>query len=207
MQRAMQLRLPAIGTLALIASLAFAAPAAAEMIAPRPAPAGEPVMQQPVASTPAPGYLGRAVMARPRPTPPGGGGMGTGPGRIGLIGVGRPMPVVPPAPRIRILATLTRVEGGIPRAHAQRSMPQLELIAARCYTDALRMNPSAQGLIVVRMSVIPAGGVAEVEETADYVHDANLSVCLMNQYHAARFRPFAAATPGFVMLQIRFLQH
>lgn len=120
----------------------------------------------------------------------------------------RPVPVVDPnAPRIRILAVLGRVEGSLPRPSAQQAMPQLELIAARCYTQALRMNPSAQGLMVARMSVLPTGAVAEVEEAANYVHDANLSLCLVNQFRTARFRPFVAASPGFVTIQIRFLQH
>ncbi|MEI8256456.1 MAG: hypothetical protein WCJ30_12350 [Deltaproteobacteria bacterium] len=206
-----------VRTLALAASLALAAPVGAQsaglavtsdMMAPPRVPAGEPMMQQPVADP----TSGARVMARPRPVPPGGGGAGIGaPAHAGgMVGPGRPRPqpvTIPTTPGIRILATLRRVEGSIPRPTAQQAMPQLELIAAQCYTEALRLNPSAQGLMVARMSVLPTGTVAEVEETANYVHDSSLSVCLVNRFPTARFRPFAGASPGFVMIQIRFLQH
>lgn len=170
----------------------------ADMIAPR--PVAEPVM---VATPPGHGPGASAARMIRAPVPPTAGATMSAP---------RPRPHVtvvapPPAtPHIRILATLGRVEGTLARAMAQAAMPGIEIVAGQCFTSALAVNPSVQGLMVLRLTVDPTGAVADVEEAANYVRDANLSACLSTSVRAARFPGFAGTAPSTASIQLRFLQ-
>jgi hypothetical protein len=119
-----------------------------------------------------------------------------------------PLPPPPPAPpaRMRILATLTRVEGPLARPAAQRTMPQIEARAAMCFQRAMSANPSVQGLMVIRFGIGADGSVTSTEEAANYVRDSTLSQCLATNMTSVRFPRFAGPTSALAMVQIRFVQ-
>ncbi len=113
----------------------------------------------------------------------------------------------PPRPTTgpRILAALTRVEGGLSRAAAQRTMPMIEARVAQCFQSASASNPSVQGLMVIRLGVANDGRVSQFTEAANYVRDANLSQCLASAFRTVQFSGYTG-TPATALVQLRFMQ-
>lgn len=110
-----------------------------------------------------------------------------------------PMEVEPPVEPPQPVPT----DGGVrSSAEVRRGMIQVQKDMRKCYDDALKVAPDAEGQYLIRMTVAPSGSVEIAHITATGNLPPSVRACVEKVVHSARFSP--ASNKTNLALPVRF---
>jgi len=71
-----------------------------------------------------------------------------------------------------------------------------------CYENALKRNPNLKGKISIRFTILPTGGLSDLEASGNTMGSADVAVCIINTIRSWRtqFRPSGPVTVEYPFL-------
>ncbi|MEI8254719.1 MAG: AgmX/PglI C-terminal domain-containing protein [Deltaproteobacteria bacterium] len=137
-------------------------------------------------------------------------GATAGPGGLGIgvsgVGIGGPGIVAERTQAGYVELTITRSQGGLGQAGALMMLRRRQAALRSCYERGLRLNPSLQGRLVLRLAVDPAGTVVTSEVVTSFLQPSDVQPCIARVLRIVRFVPFGGTEPATLMLQIVLTQ-
>jgi hypothetical protein len=135
-----------------------------------------------------------------------GGGFGIG-GPTGLGNIGRASTGAPafrqPMERPHVRVTAASVHGLLQLASAQRIVRGIEPAIGHCYIGGLRMNPSLQGMMMVRLTILPGGNVVQSDAVANYLADATVTACITVAFRRLLYPRTRGSDPSTAIYRIQ----